>query len=130
MASPACIAGGRTYFGVTVVTPALGAGHPVDRVHRSRVPGGNPRFSPTISEVKATDQQRPAQAPTALRKDYSDMTMMIFGEAPMFNLIVDSLQQLEDQIKRYRQMLCIRRQAAFCLTPSTKGTPSMTSAIS
>ena len=31
---------------------------------------------------------------------------------------------------RYRQMLCIRRQAAFCLTPSTKGTPSMTSAIS
>ena len=48
----------------TVVTPALGAGHPVDRVPRSRVPGGNPRFSPKISEVKATDQQRPAQAPT------------------------------------------------------------------
>ena len=47
----------------TVVTPALGAGHPVDRVHRSSVPGGNPRFSPKISEVKATDQQRPAQAP-------------------------------------------------------------------
>ena len=47
----------------TVVTPALGAGHPVDRVHRTRVLGGNPRFSPTISEVKATDQQRPAQAP-------------------------------------------------------------------
>ena len=47
----------------TGVTPALGAGHPVDRVHRSSVPGGNPRFSPTISEVKATDQQRPAQAP-------------------------------------------------------------------
>ena len=44
-------------------TPALGAGHPVDRVHRSRVPGGTPRFSPTISEVKATVQQRPAQAP-------------------------------------------------------------------
>ncbi len=44
----------------TVVTPALGAGHPVDRVHRSSVPGGNPRFSPKISEVKATDQQRPA----------------------------------------------------------------------
>ena len=43
-------------------TPALGAGHPVDRVHRSRVPGGTPRFSPTISEVKATVQQRPAQA--------------------------------------------------------------------
>ena len=48
----------------TVVTPALGAGHPVDRVHRSSVPGGNPRFSPKISEVKATDQQRPAQAPS------------------------------------------------------------------
>ena len=47
----------------TGVTPALGAGHPVDRVHRSSVPGGNPRFSPKISEVKATDQQRPAQAP-------------------------------------------------------------------
>ena len=47
----------------TVVTLALGAGHPVDRVHRSSVPGGNPRFSPKISEVKATDQQRPAQAP-------------------------------------------------------------------
>ena len=47
----------------TGVTPALGAGHPVDRVHRSSVPGGNPRFSPTIAEVKATDQQRPAQAP-------------------------------------------------------------------
>ena len=48
----------------TVVTPALGAGHPVDRVHRSRVPRGNPRFSPKISEVKATAQQRPAQAPS------------------------------------------------------------------
>ena len=47
----------------TVVTPALGAGHPVDRVHRASVPGGNPRFSPKISEVKTTDQQRPAQAP-------------------------------------------------------------------
>ena len=47
----------------TVVTPALGAGHPVDRVHRSSVPGGNPRFSPKISEVKATDQQRPARSP-------------------------------------------------------------------
>ena len=52
----------------TVVTPALGAGHPVDRVHRSRVPGGTPRFSPTISEVKATDQQRPAQAPVGARE--------------------------------------------------------------
>ena len=51
----------------TVVTPALGAGHPVDRVHRSSVPGGNPRFSPKISEVKATDQQRPAQAPPGAR---------------------------------------------------------------
>ena len=35
---------------------------------------------------------------TALRKDYSAMTMMIFGDAPTFNLIVDSLQQLEDRI--------------------------------
>ena len=49
----------------TVVTPALGAGHPVDRVHRSRVPGGNPRFSPKISEVKATAQQRPHKHPAA-----------------------------------------------------------------
>ncbi len=39
-----------------------------------------------------------AQHLKALQKDYSDMTMMIFGEAPPFNLIVDSLQQLEDQI--------------------------------
>ena len=38
-----------------------------DRVHRSRVPGGNPRFSPKISEVKATDQQPPAQAPRVPR---------------------------------------------------------------
>ena len=30
----------------TVVTPALGAGHPVDRVHRSRVPGGTRGFRP------------------------------------------------------------------------------------
>ena len=51
----------------TVVTRALGAGHPVDRVHRSRVPGGNPLFLPKISEVKATDQQRPAQAQHAQR---------------------------------------------------------------
>ena len=51
----------------TGVTPALGAGHPVDRVHRASVPGGNPRFSPKISEVKATDQQRPAQAPENVR---------------------------------------------------------------
>lgn len=36
----------------------------------------------------------------ALRKDYSDMTMMIFGEAPAFGLIVDSLQDLENQINR------------------------------
>ena len=51
----------------TGVTPALGAGHPVERVHRSSVPGGNPRFSPKIAEVKATDQQRPAQAPAGGR---------------------------------------------------------------
>ena len=35
-----------------------------------------------------------------LGKDYSDMTMMIFGEAPAFDLIVDSLKQLEDQINQ------------------------------
>ena len=35
---------------------------------------------------------------TTLQKDYGDMTMMIFGDAPAFHLIVDSLQQLEDQI--------------------------------
>ncbi len=39
-----------------------------------------------------------AQHLKALQKDYSDMTMMIFGEAPPLNLIVDSLQQLEDRI--------------------------------
>ena len=36
-----------------------------------------------------------------LRRDYSDMTMMIFGEAPEFNRIIDSLQQLEDRINRH-----------------------------
>ena len=36
-----------------------------------------------------------------LRRDYSDMTMMIFGEAPEFNRILDSLQQLEDRINRH-----------------------------
>ena len=35
-----------------------------------------------------------------LRKDYSDMRMMIFGEAPAFDLIVNSLKQLEDQINQ------------------------------
>ena len=35
-----------------------------------------------------------------LGKDYSDMRMMIFGEAPAFDLIVDSLKQLEDQINQ------------------------------
>ena len=35
---------------------------------------------------------------TTLQKAYGDMTMMIFGDAPAFHLIVDSLQQLEDQI--------------------------------
>ncbi len=37
---------------------------------------------------------------TTLRRDYSDMTMMIFGDSPPFDLIVDSLQKLEDQINR------------------------------
>ena len=43
--------------------PGRGARHPVDRVHCSSVPGGEPVVSSTISEVKLTDQQRPAQAP-------------------------------------------------------------------
>ena len=30
----------------------------------------------------------------------SDMTMMIFGEVPSFNLKANSLQQLENQINR------------------------------
>jgi hypothetical protein len=33
-----------------------------------------------------------------LRSDYRDMTMMIFGEIPAFDAIVDALQQLEDEI--------------------------------
>ena len=36
-----------------------------------------------------------------LRKDYSDMTMMIFGEPPAFDDIIHSLQELEDQINRH-----------------------------
>ena len=43
----------------TVVTPGLGARHPVDRVHRSSVVGRpNPSFRP-----RSHDQQRLAQAP-------------------------------------------------------------------
>ena len=74
----------------TVVTPALGAGHPVDRVHRSSVPGGNPRFSPKISEVKATDQQRPAQAPIGLYK-----TEIIRRRGPWRNLEAVEFATLE-----------------------------------
>ncbi len=33
-----------------------------------------------------------------LRSDYRDMAMMIFGEIPDFDVIVDVLQQLEDEI--------------------------------
>ena len=36
-----------------------------------------------------------------LRRDYSAMTMMIFGEAPAFNRIIDSLQLLQDRINRH-----------------------------
>ena len=64
----------------TIVTPALGAGHPVDRVHRSSVPGGNPRFSPKISEVKATDQQPPAQAPIGAA-GLTGMKIQVFPES-------------------------------------------------
>ncbi len=33
-----------------------------------------------------------------LRSDYRDMTMMIFGEIPDFDAVVDALQRLEDEI--------------------------------
>ena len=33
-----------------------------------------------------------------LRADYRDMTLMVFGEAPNFDTIVDTLRQLEDDI--------------------------------
>ena len=33
-----------------------------------------------------------------LRSDYRDMTLMVFGEVPDFDAIVDTLQQLEDEI--------------------------------
>jgi hypothetical protein len=41
-----------------------------------------------------------AQHLVALRKDYGDMRMMISGEAPAFDLIMDSIQDLEDEINR------------------------------
>ena len=44
--------------------------------------GGNPRFSPTISEVKATDQQRPAQAPQFERKPRDVVISPCDGSAP------------------------------------------------
>ena len=47
----------------TVFARGLGARQPVDAVHRSSVLGGKPVVSSTISELKVTDQQRPAQAP-------------------------------------------------------------------
>ena len=82
----------------TVVTPALGAGHPVDRVHRSRVPGGTPRFSPTISEVKATDQQRPAQAP----RDVAARVVRMAVENPQwgYTRIRGALSNLGHEIAR------------------------------
>ncbi len=41
----------------------------------------------------------PADAHLAeLRSDYRDMTMMIFGEIPDFNAVIDALQKLEDEI--------------------------------
>ena len=47
----------------TVVAPGRGARHPVDRVHSSSVPGGEPRgFVPDL-DLKVADQQRPTQAP-------------------------------------------------------------------
>jgi len=36
----------------------------------------------------------------ALKKDYSNMVEMFFGEAPDFSLILDTLVQLEDEINR------------------------------
>ena len=94
----------------TVGTPALGAGHPVDRVHRSRVPGGNPRFSPKISEVKATDQQRPAQAPPDERAVAKGREMArfaifvdgsnVFGALKSMNLEVDDYEALYGYVFR------------------------------
>jgi hypothetical protein len=35
---------------------------------------------------------------SALRRDYRDMEMMIFGETPKFDTVIDSLKELEDDI--------------------------------
>jgi hypothetical protein len=35
---------------------------------------------------------------SALRRDYRDMEMMIFGETPKFDTVIDSLKELEDEI--------------------------------
>ena len=92
----------------TGVTPALGAGHPVDRVHRSSVPGENPRFSPKISEVKATDQQRPAQAPRnahtldAQARDLWSHSLRA-QRRPLYAVPVCVLTVPPQTVQRYRQ---------------------------
>lgn len=39
-----------------------------------------------------------AERRSALRRDYRDMEMMIFGETPKFDTVMDTLQRLEDEI--------------------------------
>jgi hypothetical protein len=42
----------------------------------------------------------PAENRTALEKDYRDMAVMIFGEPPKFNWIVEILAALEQDINQ------------------------------
>ena len=66
----------------TVVTPALGAGHPGRSRASLKCPWGEPAFSPKISEVKATDQQRPAQAPGHRMIRVQERQLSTMSEAP------------------------------------------------
>jgi hypothetical protein len=39
-----------------------------------------------------------SESQSALRRDYRDMGMMIFGEIPNFDTVMNILQRLEDEI--------------------------------
>jgi hypothetical protein len=48
-------------------------------------------------------QARACRSPScALKQDYRDMTMMIFGDAPRFESIVEKLTALEGEVDNVR----------------------------
>ena len=103
--------------------PRLAQAIPSIRVHRSRVPGGNPRFSPKISEVKATDQQRPAQAPADAYAKAATFTK------PVIISIVDIRRRLRcQQCGRRPERLVVGYDQAS--VPASSGIESLTASIS